>query len=118
MRSTPRDWLGAPGGRTIPGKVATGAVVPTRAGSAGSSVATNGASLKSRALPGPILGAQAKFRGLNLAVPNPLADQADWKTGGREPSPLLGGPGSFLAGFGLGGLILLGGIAYFVLRKK
>ena len=68
-------------------------------------------------LAGSIISAQARHRGVGKSAVNPLADKADWSTGGRMTSPAA----AMANGKGMVGLITFGGIALvlaLIMRRK
>ncbi len=79
--------------------------VQSRAGTTGSTWALSQTPRKGM-LAGSIISAQARQRGVGLATVNPLSDQANWTTGGRQTSPAA----SMANGKGMVGLITVGGI--------
>jgi hypothetical protein len=89
-------------------------ITTTTAGGA-SSISTTGSRGSSRALPGQIINAQAQTIGtLKGARPNPLADVANWKTGGRK-SPFGSMADGDMTWWYIGGAVLLAAV---LMRRK
>jgi hypothetical protein len=80
-----------------------------------SPVAQLGTRGSSRALPGQIINTQAQKIGTLAGVrPNPLADVANWKTGGRQAPFNLPGSGDMTWWY-IGGAVLLAAV---LMRRK